>query len=63
MENASSTDRLVTRREAAGLLGLKPQTLARWAMTGQHLPTVKLGRSVRYRLADVQRIIADGSRT
>ena len=44
-------------------MGLKTQTLARWAMTVLDLPLVKLSRSVRYRLTDVQKIIADGSRT
>ena len=50
------TDRLLTREEAAQLLALRPQTLARWAMDGQHLRIVKLGRTVRYKLSDVLRL-------
>jgi predicted site-specific integrase-resolvase len=46
--------KLLTRKEAADLLGLKPQTLAKWAMTGKNLPVVKLGnRTTRYLYADV----------
>ena len=44
---------LLTRQETAGLLGLAPQTLAKWAMTGKYLPVIKLGRTVRYRYADI----------
>jgi hypothetical protein len=54
-------DRLVSRREAAGMLGFEPQTLAKWAMTGQHLPVVRVGRNVRYRTSDVHRVLAEGS--
>jgi predicted site-specific integrase-resolvase len=61
--NVSLGNRLVSRREAASQLGLKCQTLARWAMTGRHLPVIKIGRNARYRLSDVQRIIeGDGAR-
>jgi len=49
-------DRLIDRREAAELLGVKTQTLASWASTGRHgLPYLKFGRSVRYRLNDIHR--------
>lgn len=48
--------RLLTRREAAEYLSVKPQTLAAWAVTRRYgLPVVKVGRSVRYRLADLER--------
>ena len=46
---------LLTRREAAEYLGVKPQTLASWAVRGRYgLPLVKVGRSVRYRVADLE---------
>ncbi|MBL8828898.1 MAG: helix-turn-helix domain-containing protein [Planctomycetaceae bacterium] len=46
---------LLTRTEAAQLLGVKPQTLAVWASTGRYeLPLVKCGRTVRYRQSDLQ---------
>ncbi len=54
-------DKLLTRRETAALLSLRPQTLATWSMTGRHLKVVKIGRSARYRESDVERLIAGGS--
>ena len=41
------------------MLGLAPQTLAKWAMTGKNLSVVKLGnRTARYLLTDVMSFIA-----
>jgi len=49
---------LITREEAAALLGIKPDTLAIWASTKRYaLPYIKIGRSVRYKLSDVQQFI------
>lgn len=48
---------LLSREEAAALLGFAPNTLAKWAMTGAKLPVVKIGRTVRYRLEDVTALI------
>ena len=49
---------LFTREEAATYLGIKPQTLALWACTKRYdLPFVKVGRAVRYRLADLDAFI------
>jgi excisionase family DNA binding protein len=51
--------RLLTRKEAAAYLGVKVQTLAAWAVTGRYrLPVVKVGRSVRYRVADLEAWLA-----
>ena len=45
---------LLSRAEAAKILGVEPQTLAVWKSTKRYpLPCVKVGRSVRYRMADV----------
>ena len=45
---------MLTRNEAATYLSVKPQTLACWTHHGRYaLPYVKVGRSVRYRLADL----------
>lgn len=47
---------LLTRQQAAAYLGVRPQTLAVWASTGRYgLPVVKVGRCVRYRVADLER--------
>ena len=48
---------LLTRKEAAEFLGLRYQTLAAWAMTGKHLPVVRVGRSVRYKRSDLEAFV------
>ena len=48
--------KLLTCREAAEYLGVKPQTLAVWHIRGRYkLPLVKVGRSVRYRATDLEK--------
>ena len=55
-----SLDRqLVTIAEAAALLSVAPMTLRKWSAQGR-LPIVKLGRAVRVRLEDIQRIAQEG---
>ena len=59
-----STSTLLTRDQAAGMLGIKPQTLAVWATTGRNrLPFVKVGRCVRYRASDLQAWLAERTTT
>ena len=49
---------LCTRREAAALLGLEPQTLAKWAMTGRNLSVIRISsRAVRYCRAEIAEFI------
>jgi excisionase family DNA binding protein len=51
--------KLLTRKEAAEVLGVRPETLAVWHCTGRYtLPVVKVGRSCRYRLADLESWLA-----
>jgi excisionase family DNA binding protein len=51
---------LIDRETAATYLGIRKQTLACWASNGRyHLPFVKVGRRVMYRLEDIERFIAD----
>lgn len=58
MTTASSSD-LLTRDEAAAFLRIRPQTLAAWLTTGRYrLPVVRIGRSVRYKLSDLQEFVA-----
>jgi len=52
--------KMVTRREAAELLGVEPQTLAVWAHYRRGPAFVKVGRSVRYRVADLEAFIDAG---
>lgn len=55
---------LLTRRQAAEVLGLQPQTLARWKWEGREdrPPEVRVGsRAVRYRASDLTKWIASRS--
>ncbi len=55
-------DRLLDVKEAAAMLGLKPCTLYQWAYE-RRVPVVKLfGRSLRFRLSTIQKLIADSER-
>ena len=46
---------LLTRKQAAEALGLKPETLAVWASTKRYsLRYLKVGRYVRYRAEDIE---------
>jgi predicted DNA-binding transcriptional regulator AlpA len=57
----ATDDRLLTRRQAAEVLGFREQTLARWKWSGRsdRPPEVRIGRAVRYRAADLARWIAE----
>lgn len=49
---------LIERTEAAKILGVATQTLAVWASRKRYgLPYVKVGRRVKYRLADIEAFI------
>jgi predicted DNA-binding transcriptional regulator AlpA len=45
---------LMAEAEAADLLGKKVQTLRKWAVRGQGPARIKIGKTVRYRMADLQ---------
>ena len=50
--------RLLSRKEAAAFLGVRENTLAVWKSTQRYgIPTVKVGRLVRYRLCDLLEFI------
>lgn len=49
----------LNRREAAELLGIKEQTLASWAHCRRGPAFIKVGRSVRYKLADLEKYVSD----
>ena len=55
-------DRLLTEREVADRLNWSPKTLQRRRWLGLPPAWVKIGRSVRYEPAIIDRLIADGSR-
>jgi len=45
---------LLDEKQAAAILKVNPGTLSVWRCTGRYaIPFIKVGRSVRYRLADL----------
>lgn len=51
-------DMLVPSLAAAGLIGIKQQTLALWRCERKHnLPYIKSGRRIHYRLGDLRRFV------
>jgi hypothetical protein len=58
---SSPAHELLTRKEAAYLLRLRPNTLAVWAVSrrfDKELPVIRLGRNlIRYRRSDILRFI------
>ncbi len=58
----ASQERLLDVKETASMLGVKPSTLYQWAYE-RRLPVVKLfGRALRFRLSDIEKLIADSVR-
>ncbi len=56
----SSSSSLVDEKRAAEILGITAATLSVWRCTRRYkLPYTKIGRAVRYRIADLERFIAD----
>ena len=55
-------ERLLDVKEAAEMLGLKSaRTLYKWAYAGR-IPSVKIGRLLRFRRSDLDRLIIRGER-
>jgi excisionase family DNA binding protein len=54
----TSDDKLLTPKQAAEYLGVKENTLAVWRSTKRYeLPFIKIGRSIRYRVSDLENFI------
>ena len=53
-----STNALLTTEEVADLTCLSRETLAQWRSQRRGIPYLKIGRSVRYALTDVQAYLA-----
>ena len=53
-------DSLLTEAQTAELLGISTATLSAWRSRGtSDLPFVRVGRSVRYRLSDIEAYLAN----
>jgi len=59
-ELGPDVDRLIDVKAVAGLLGLSDRSTWKLAYAGKLPAPVRLGRTVRWRLSDVQRFIANG---
>ncbi len=53
-------DRLFTRGEVAGRFGVSVETVRRWSRAGLLCPVAVGRRAIRYREADVARLLASG---
>lgn len=52
------TEKMLSRKEAAHFLGVQKNTLTVWACTKRYkLPIYKVGRHIKYKLADLQNFI------
>ena len=52
---------LLSTEQAAKLLGIKPTTLENWRCTNRvPIPYIRIGRTVRYQLSDIESLIAKG---
>lgn len=53
-------DRLISSKDAAGILKVSPVTLHIWRQTGRNkLSYVKIGHRIKYRLSDIKKFIDD----
>ncbi len=58
LSNDLSQDRLLSRKEAAQMLGIKDSTLATWHSTNRYpLPVIKVGNLAKYRISDIQNFL------
>ena len=58
LQPSNSKHTLLTRKEAAAILGTTEGTLAVWASNKRYsLPYVKIGRLVKYKLSDLNAFI------
>ena len=59
MHTTSPERTLLSRKDAAAYMGICVQTLALWASSKRYdLPYLKVGKSVRYRLSDLDAFLA-----
>jgi len=58
--NTQDAKTLVDEQAAAEILQVKPHTLTNWRCTKRyHIPYIKVGRCVRYRISDLISFIED----
>lgn len=57
------TQLLTTPQAAEFLGGIKPNTLEGWRVRGEGVRYIRIGRLVRYRLEDLEKYLADQTRS
>ena len=58
MTTATLSETLITPEQAAEMLGVSVGTLSVWRCTRRYpLPFVKIGRSVKYKLASLEKFV------
>jgi len=63
IHRTSDPNSLLNEKQAASHLDVSPGTLSVWRSTGRYsLPFIKIGRSVRYRLSDLNQWIDSRTR-
>jgi len=60
---AQQIETLLTPIEAAAILKVKPNTLAKWRVTGEGPAFIRVGRSVRYSSREIARFIDQQTRS
>lgn len=55
----SGCEPLLTKDQLAVMLGIKPRTVAKWALAGK-LPTLRVGCLLRFKWADVEAALRQG---
>ena len=62
IEKHNPSVKLLTRKEAAEYLGCTEGTLAAWKCTKRYpLPYVRIGRNIRYKLADLLDFVSNNT--
>lgn len=54
--------KLLTEKQVEQEYGIKVRTLQKWRWAGGGIPYYKLGRSVRYKAADIEQYLAERRR-
>ena len=64
MQHTPKPDPLLLTEQAAEFLQIKPGTLENWRSTKRvEIPFIRLGRSIRYRLSDLEKFLERGGAT
>ncbi len=59
MLKQAEAERLLAEGEASDVLAVSLSTLRRWRANGEGPVYVKMGRTVRYRIADIRAFVMD----